>query len=71
MMILFPRPRNMEVQEGKYRVKHTYPTQDLRVFFDAVKEGNDEITVSVQPLLKKEEYILEYQLHQRLQKVAL
>ena len=58
MMILFPRPRHMEVQEGKYRVKHTYPTQDLRVFFDAVKEGNDEITVSVQPLLKKEEYIL-------------
>ena len=56
-MILFPRPRHMEVREGFHTPGTLTPCKDLPAFFDALKNDED-VCISFAPQLAREEYHL-------------
>ena len=56
--MLFPQPRNLVLGEGTYRVKGDYSSCDLVSFYNAVKGGCEDVSVSRSPLAGKEEYRL-------------
>ncbi|MBQ2955292.1 MAG: family 20 glycosylhydrolase [Clostridia bacterium] len=58
-MILFPAPRKIEYGEGAYRMKHCYAGSDLPGFYQAIRSGAEDVCVSLNPLMEKEEYRLE------------
>lgn len=58
MMVLFPQPRQMELLEGVYTVKECYEKLDLHAFFQAIREGNQDVEILSAPLLAREEYHL-------------
>ena len=57
--MLFPRPRNAEYFPETYRVKADYSSNDLLTFYNRVKNGNEDISVTVVPFLQQEEYRLQ------------
>ncbi len=57
-MILFPKPRDMEVYEGNLLLPAGAAGSDLVSFFRALKEGADGIRLIPSPLPGKEEYNL-------------
>ena len=57
-MILFPRPRNMEVLEGEYTLKGSYEALDLVAFYQSLRQASPDFSVQSAPLLGKEEYHL-------------
>ena len=57
-MLLYPQPRKMELADGQYAVKCAYEGYDLVAFFNAVRYGNEDVSISSAPLMEKEEYKL-------------
>ena len=57
-MLLFPSPRQAVCHEGIYQAKVCYKGLDLVAFCKAIKDGNQDVTVTSAPLMEKEEYKL-------------
>ena len=57
-MILFPQPRKIERFDGSYTLPVKSEYRELTAFFKAVCAGVEGITVSMSPMLQKEEYHL-------------
>ncbi|MBQ7055086.1 MAG: family 20 glycosylhydrolase [Oscillospiraceae bacterium] len=56
--MIFPQAQKYIQADEKYKVTGDYEKDSLLSFYHRIKDGNEEITVSVNPLLGKEEYIL-------------
>ena len=57
-MMLYPHPQMLTEQTGSYAVKGNYENLSLLDFYKKVKEGNEDVTVTLSSVLKKEEYLL-------------
>lgn len=57
-MMLYPHPQMLTEQTGSYAVKGNYENLSLLDFYKKVKEGNEDVTVTLSAVLKKEEYLL-------------
>jgi len=58
-MILFPKPRVLEVLDTVYHVQDRFDASSLPAFFQSIQQQNHDITIDQSPLLGKEEYILD------------
>ena len=56
--MLFPQPRQAAYHEGFYQVKVQYEGLDLPAFYQQIKNGNADVSVTVNSMLAKEEYLL-------------
>ena len=57
-MILFPRPRSLEVSEGFFSLPAEAASRDLPSFFAGLKQGIPSVRLVTDPLLSREEYHL-------------
>ena len=57
-IMLFPKPQSLNKLSGEYPLKNNYSAYSLLEFFNLIKNGNEDITVTNNSLLAKEEYIL-------------
>ena len=57
--MIFPEVQTLEQKEGNYCLKNNYINLSLLDFYRAVKDGNEDVSVSKNVLLAKEEYWLE------------
>lgn len=56
---IFPRPKNDEFVEDKsYTLKCNYTDGDLLTFYNETKNGNDDITITKDLMLERDEYTL-------------
>ena len=56
--MIFPRPKLQEYSEDLYHLKDSYNTRELLPFYRQIKDGTKDVTVSIVPLLDREEYTL-------------
>ena len=56
--MIFPRPKLQEYSEDLYHLKDSYNTWELLPFYRQIKDGTKDVTVSIVPLLDREEYTL-------------
>ncbi len=57
-MILFPQPRRLDLLEGAFSLPVRAEYHELTAFFQAVRSGIPGISVSISPMLEREEYHL-------------
>lgn len=57
--MLFPRPRKAEYFPETYCVKSDYSSNDLLSFYNRIKNGNEDIAVTIVPFMQQEEYHLQ------------
>ena len=57
-MILFPQPRRLDLLEGVFSLPVRAEYHELTAFFQAVRSGIPGISVSISPMLEREEYHL-------------
>ena len=55
--MIFPKPLNEKISEGSYKLKNNYGGS-LLDFYNEIRNGNDDVSVSQNSLLGKEEYLL-------------
>lgn len=56
--MLYPKPAKAEFFAETYQVKGSYNKDTLVVFFNRIKNGNEDVTVTIAPLMEKEAYTL-------------
>jgi len=57
--MLFPRPKKAEYFSETYSVKGNYASLDLLSFYHCMKNGNEDIAVTIVPFMQQEEYRLQ------------
>lgn len=56
--MIFPKANTIESRDGSYFLQKDYSNLSLLDFFCEIKDGNEDVSIVIKPLLEKEEYTI-------------